>query len=150
MCATDTPLDISLRNIRYIPRLLNALNCLVYFLIIGDPRGDNLMVGGIFRKLLTELGIQKWTISTKFKRDTSITIEAPLTTAADNKFCDIFSNFRKNKVCHFMNRRFSWNTMPYLLFLKKASTFDFVVCCRIIAGALWVKRQGWVFQSRHK
>ena len=27
-------------------------------LIIGDPRGDNLMVGSISRKLLTELGIR--------------------------------------------------------------------------------------------
>ena len=42
----------------YIPRLLNALNGLVYFLIICDPREDNLMVGSIFQKLLTELGIQ--------------------------------------------------------------------------------------------
>ena len=58
MCATNTPLGIALRTLGYIPRLLNALNGLVYFLIIGDPRGDNLMVGTIFRKLLTELGIR--------------------------------------------------------------------------------------------
>ena len=58
MCATDTPLGIALRNIRIHPRLLNALNGLVYFLMIGDPRGDNLMVGSISRKLLTELGIR--------------------------------------------------------------------------------------------
>ena len=38
--------------------LLNALNGLVYFLIIGDLRGNNLMVGSISRKLLTELGIR--------------------------------------------------------------------------------------------
>ena len=37
---------------------LNALNGLVHFLIIGDPRGDNLIVGSISRKLLTELGIR--------------------------------------------------------------------------------------------
>ena len=42
----------------FILCLLNALNGLVYFLIIGDLRGDNLMVGSIFRKLLTELGIR--------------------------------------------------------------------------------------------
>ena len=47
-----------LETLVYIPRLLNTLNGLVYFLIIGDPRGDNLMVGSISRKLLTELGIQ--------------------------------------------------------------------------------------------
>ena len=42
----------------YIPHLLTALNGLVYFLIIGEPRGDNLMVGSIFGELLTELGIR--------------------------------------------------------------------------------------------
>ena len=49
---------LHLDTLGYIPRLLNTLNGLVYFLIIGDPRGDNLIVGSIFRKLLTELGIQ--------------------------------------------------------------------------------------------
>ena len=58
MCATDTPLGIALRNIRIHSASLNALNGLVNFLIIGDPRGDNLMVGSISRKLLTELGIR--------------------------------------------------------------------------------------------
>ena len=49
---------LHLDTLGYIPRLLNTLNGLVYFLIIGDPRGDNLIVGSKFRKLLTELGIQ--------------------------------------------------------------------------------------------
>ena len=52
-------LPLHLETLGYIPRLLNALNGLVYFLIIGDPRGDNLMVGSISRKLLTELRIRK-------------------------------------------------------------------------------------------
>ena len=47
-----------LETLGYITRLLNALNGLAYFLIIGDTRGDNLMVGSIFRKLFTELGIR--------------------------------------------------------------------------------------------
>ena len=51
-------LALDLEILGHIPHLLNALNCLVYFLIIGDPRGDNLMVGSISRKLLTELGIR--------------------------------------------------------------------------------------------
>ena len=51
-------LALHLKTLGYIPRLLNALNGLVYFLMIGDPRGDNLMVGSISRKLLTELGIR--------------------------------------------------------------------------------------------
>ena len=49
-------LALHLESLRFIPRLLNALNGLVYFLIIGDPREDSLMVGSIFWKLLTELG----------------------------------------------------------------------------------------------
>ena len=40
-------LALHLETLGYIPRLLNAFNGLVYFLIIGDPRGDNLMVGSI-------------------------------------------------------------------------------------------------------
>ena len=56
-CVQDTSLGIALRTLGYIPRLLYALNGLVYFLIICDPRGDNIIVGSISRKLLTELGI---------------------------------------------------------------------------------------------
>ena len=33
-------LALHLETLGYIPRLLNALNGLVYFLIIGDPKGD--------------------------------------------------------------------------------------------------------------
>ena len=45
-CVQQTHLlALHLETLGYIPRLLNALNGLVYFLIIGDPRGDNLMVG---------------------------------------------------------------------------------------------------------
>ena len=43
-CAQQThPLALHLETLGYIPHLLNALNGLVYFLIIGDPRGDNLI-----------------------------------------------------------------------------------------------------------
>ena len=51
-------LALHLETLGYIRRLLNAFNGLVYFLIIGDPRGDNLMVGTISRKLLSDLGIR--------------------------------------------------------------------------------------------
>ena len=50
--------EMCFKTLGYIPHLLTALNGLVYFLIIGEPRGDNLMVGSIFRKLLTEPGIR--------------------------------------------------------------------------------------------
>ena len=57
-CVQQTHLlALHLETLGYIPRLLNALNGLVYYLIICDLRGDDLMVGSIFRKLLTELGI---------------------------------------------------------------------------------------------
>ena len=58
-CVQQTHLlALHLETLGYIPCHLNALNGLEYFLIIGDPRGDNLMVGSISRKLLTELGIR--------------------------------------------------------------------------------------------
>ena len=47
-CVQQTHLlALHLETLGYIPRLLNALNGLVYFLIIGGPRGDNLMVGSL-------------------------------------------------------------------------------------------------------
>ena len=62
-------LALHLETLGYIPRLLNALNGLVYFLIIGDPRGDNLMVGSISQKLLTGLGIRTGDAECKLMRD---------------------------------------------------------------------------------
>ena len=59
MCAKKTHLlALHLETLGYIPHLLDEFNGLVYFLIIGDLRGDNLMVGSIFQKMLTELRIQ--------------------------------------------------------------------------------------------
>ena len=58
-CVAQTHLlALHLETLGYIPLLLNALNGLLYFLIIGDPRRDNLMVGSISRKLITKLGIR--------------------------------------------------------------------------------------------
>ena len=37
-------LALNVETLGYILHLLNALNGLVNFLIIGDPRGDNIMV----------------------------------------------------------------------------------------------------------
>ena len=53
-----------------------------------------------------------------------LTLKAPITIAADDKFCDIFSNFRKRIRYDISwessaSRRFSWNIIPYLLFLKE-------------------------------
>ena len=58
-CVQQTHLlALHLERLGYILRLLNALNHLVYFLMIGDLRGYNLMMGSMFGKLLKELGIQ--------------------------------------------------------------------------------------------
>ena len=59
MCATDTPLGIALRNIGIHS---GSFECIKWLSILpdnrSDPRGDNLMVGSISRKLLTELRIR--------------------------------------------------------------------------------------------
>ena len=58
-CVQQTHLlALHLETLGCITRILNPLNGLVYFPIIGGPRGDNLMVACIYRKLLTELGIR--------------------------------------------------------------------------------------------
>ena len=74
-----------------------------------------------------------------------LTLQEPITTAADDTICNIFLNFQKKKKKNKYNiswessasRRFSWNIMPYLLFLKIGKTWN---CCllQIIGGALWV------------
>ena len=69
-------------------------------------------------------------------------LKAPITTAADNKFCDIFPNFRQKRYITWessASRRFSWN-MPFLLFLKKRQNLQFS-SAGIIGGALRVNLQ---------
>ena len=47
-CVQQTQLLVlQFETLGYIQRLLNALNGYVYFLMIGDLSGDNLMVGSI-------------------------------------------------------------------------------------------------------
>ena len=43
---------------------------------------------------LTMLNIQ-YTTSVSSQSDETLTLKAPITTAADDKFCDIFPNFQK-------------------------------------------------------
>ena len=47
------------------------------------------------------------------------------------------------------SRRFSWNIMPYLLFLKRGKIWN---CCllQIVGGALWVKFLHHIFLSHAK
>ena len=79
----------------------------------------------------------------------TLTLKAPITTAAD-KFCDIFPNLRKIRYDISWeppaSRRFSWNVMPYLLFLKSGQIWN----CRplqIIGGALRVNHMVLVTRS---
>ena len=59
-----------------------------------------------------------------------LSLKAPITTAADDKFCKIFPNSWK-KIRYISwessaSRRFSWNIMPYLLFLKKQQNLQII------------------------
>ena len=38
----------------------------------------------------------------EIKEKILLTLKAPITTATDDKFCDIFLNFQKNKVWYYM------------------------------------------------
>ena len=53
----------------------------------------------------------------------TLTLNAPITTAEDDTFCDIFHNFQKY--------RLTVDIMPYLLFFEKAAQFEIVVCCKL-------------------
>ena len=58
-----------------------------------------------------------------YKDHLLLALKAPITTAADDKFCEFFSIFDKNKIWYSRessaSRRFSWNIIPYWLLLKK-------------------------------
>ena len=54
-------------------------------------------------------------VFTPVKFNENLIFKAPIVTAADDKFGTSFPIFGKNKA----SRWFSWNIMPYLLFLKK-------------------------------
>ena len=79
-----------------------------------------------------------------FHNSCSLTLKAPIKTTADDKFGDIFS---KLKIIRYdiswelsASRRFSWNIMPNLLFLKKSSKIWRCRLLQIIGGALvsWI------------
>ena len=64
----------------------------------------------------------------------ALTLKAPITTAAEDKFRGIFPNFEKNKVWYFM-RIICQQTilMKYhALFIsfEKAAKFEIVICCK--------------------
>ena len=67
-----------------------------------------------------------------------ITLKAPIKTAADDNFYNIFLNFQKNNVCYFM-RIVCWQTilMKYralFVIFEKAAKFEIVVCCKLLVA----------------
>ena len=70
-----------------------------------------------------------------------LTLKVPITTAADDNFCDIFPSFRQIRYDisweSSASRRFSWIIMPYLLFSKKQKNW---ICrlLQVIGGAFRV------------
>ena len=97
-CAQQTHLlALHLETLGYIPRLLNALNGLVYFLIIGDPRGDNL-----YSNVLHKIGlgsIKYWienypdTLNSGFSKD--FILEGIKLILGNNIFCFTGSFYRQ-------------------------------------------------------
>ena len=66
----------------------------------------------------------------------SLTLKAPITTAADNKFCDIFANFQKNnKVWYFMRIVCQQTILikyhALFVIFEEAAKFEIVVCCKL-------------------
>ena len=62
---------------------------------------------------------QYWLISSQ---SNGLTLKVPITTAADDKFCDILPNFGKNKVSYFM-RIVCWQTI-LIKYLAVCVTFE--------------------------
>ena len=65
-----------------------------------------------------------------------LTLKVPIMTAIDDKFCDIFPNFRKkNEVWYFMRIVCGQTILMkyYALFVifEKAANFEIVVCCKL-------------------
>ena len=64
-----------------------------------------------------------------------LTLKTPITTAAEDKFCDIFPNFRKNKVWYFMRivcqQMILMKYHALFVIFEKAAKFEIVVCCKL-------------------
>ena len=65
----------------------------------------------------------------------NLTLKAPITTAADDKFCNIFLNFRKKIRLIFHENRLpadDSHEISYLFVIfEKAAKFEIVVCCKL-------------------
>ena len=57
-----------------------------------------------------------------------LSLKAPMTTAVDDKLCNIFPNFRKNKVCCFMlPADDSHEVSCRICYFEKAEKFEIAV-----------------------
>ena len=75
-----------------------------------------------------------------------ITLKAAITTAADDKFCDIFPNFpKKNKVWYFIRivcqQTIIMKYHALFVIFEKATKFENCRLLQIIGGALRVKEK---------
>ena len=66
------------------------------------------------------------------------TLKTPITTAADDKFCDNFLNFRKKKIEYFMRIVCQQTILLkyHALFVnfEKSATFETVVCYKLVVA----------------
>ena len=64
-----------------------------------------------------------------------LTLKAPITTAADDKFCDIFPNFQKNKVWYFtrivVKQTILMKYHALFVIYEKGAKFEMVICCKL-------------------
>ena len=58
-----------------------------------------------------------------------LTLKAPITTA-DDKFCNIYPNFRKKKCVTFHENRLLMKYHSLFVIFEKAAKFQIVVCCK--------------------
>ena len=72
------------------------------------------------------------------KISTILTLKAPITTAADDKFWKILLNFRKNKVWHIIRivcqQTILMKYHALFVIFEKAAKFEIVVCCKLQAA----------------
>ena len=71
-----------------------------------------------------------------------LTLKAPITTVADDKLCDIFSNFRKKKGMIFHENRLpadDSHEICLICYYRKGSKILNCSLLQIVGGALWVK-----------
>ena len=67
--------------------------------------------------------------------NSALTLKAPITTAADDKFCDIFRVFNKNNVWYFMRivcqQTILMKYHALFVIFEKAAKFEIGVCCKL-------------------